>query len=301
MANALGTLFGDIASAIREKTGDTATMKPAEFPEKIAAIEAGGGGASLPPGVYWKQDVQPPKSYNCVFFEHSDELFVLQRAASGSGQEYVLSKYLNGTWTTVISTYKFNSTVYDRNVVNFNGKVHFFVYKNHYTYNSGTTFNSHTNIPNSTENGCFTVHNGTIKFYCYSDGKLYAWDEGSDTWTMEASIASAYQLWRPFVIGGILYFAYDKSVYKYDNGSTTKIATLPVTFNSKHAVYKDKVYFASDYDLYMFDPITNTCPMIGKTPFTIATFNLNVLSGEVHLFGGDDKYRANMVMHEVTE
>ena len=39
MANALGTLFGDIAGAIREKTGDTAKMKPAEFPEKIAAIE----------------------------------------------------------------------------------------------------------------------------------------------------------------------------------------------------------------------------------------------------------------------
>lgn len=43
MANALGTLFGDIATAIREKTGDTATMKPAEFPEKIMGIEVGGG------------------------------------------------------------------------------------------------------------------------------------------------------------------------------------------------------------------------------------------------------------------
>ena len=47
MANALGTLFGEIAGAIREKTGDTATMKPAQFPEKIAAIEAGGSGGTL--------------------------------------------------------------------------------------------------------------------------------------------------------------------------------------------------------------------------------------------------------------
>ena len=39
MSNVLGTLFQDIANAIREKTGDTATMKPAEFPDKIAAIE----------------------------------------------------------------------------------------------------------------------------------------------------------------------------------------------------------------------------------------------------------------------
>lgn len=46
MANALKTLFGDIASAIKEKTGETATMKPAEFPAKIAAIPTGGGGSA---------------------------------------------------------------------------------------------------------------------------------------------------------------------------------------------------------------------------------------------------------------
>ena len=44
MSNVLGELFGDIANAIREKTGDTATMKPAEFPSKISGIEVGGGG-----------------------------------------------------------------------------------------------------------------------------------------------------------------------------------------------------------------------------------------------------------------
>lgn len=43
MANALGTLFQNIASAIRAKTGETGSMKPAEFPDKIAAIETGGG------------------------------------------------------------------------------------------------------------------------------------------------------------------------------------------------------------------------------------------------------------------
>ena len=43
MANVLGTLFQDIADAIRGKTGDMASMKPAEFPGKISAIETGGG------------------------------------------------------------------------------------------------------------------------------------------------------------------------------------------------------------------------------------------------------------------
>lgn len=41
MTNALGELFGDIASAIREKTGDAEKMKPAKFPEKISEIETG--------------------------------------------------------------------------------------------------------------------------------------------------------------------------------------------------------------------------------------------------------------------
>lgn len=52
MANVLGELFRNIAAAIREKTGDTATMKPADFPEKISNIEAGGGGAKIAVGTY---------------------------------------------------------------------------------------------------------------------------------------------------------------------------------------------------------------------------------------------------------
>lgn len=41
MANALSTLFGEIATAIREKTGDSSTMKPSEFPANIRAITTG--------------------------------------------------------------------------------------------------------------------------------------------------------------------------------------------------------------------------------------------------------------------
>ena len=44
MSNVLGTLFGDIAEAIRSKTGEAGTMKPAEFPDKIAGISVGGTG-----------------------------------------------------------------------------------------------------------------------------------------------------------------------------------------------------------------------------------------------------------------
>lgn len=37
----LSVLFANIAEAIRNKTGDTATMKPAEFPAKIESINVG--------------------------------------------------------------------------------------------------------------------------------------------------------------------------------------------------------------------------------------------------------------------
>ena len=47
MANVLGELFGDIAKAIRNKTGETNTMKPNEFPQKINGIIVGQGDTIL--------------------------------------------------------------------------------------------------------------------------------------------------------------------------------------------------------------------------------------------------------------
>lgn len=46
MANALGTLFSDIANAIRNKTGKTNKMTPKDFPSEIANIVVGEGGGT---------------------------------------------------------------------------------------------------------------------------------------------------------------------------------------------------------------------------------------------------------------
>ena len=43
----LGNLFSDIATAIRSKTGEDGTMKPAQFPAKIAALVVAGGESGL--------------------------------------------------------------------------------------------------------------------------------------------------------------------------------------------------------------------------------------------------------------
>lgn len=49
MANALTTLFGEIAQAIRDQNGDPETVKykPAQFPEKIASLSGGGAQPQL--------------------------------------------------------------------------------------------------------------------------------------------------------------------------------------------------------------------------------------------------------------
>lgn len=44
MANVLGTLFQDIANAIRSKTGGTDKISPNDFPSQIDSIQGGGGG-----------------------------------------------------------------------------------------------------------------------------------------------------------------------------------------------------------------------------------------------------------------
>lgn len=45
MANALATLFTDIANSIRSKTGSTEKLSPSEFASQIDSISVGGGGA----------------------------------------------------------------------------------------------------------------------------------------------------------------------------------------------------------------------------------------------------------------
>ena len=70
MANALGVLFQDIANAIREKTGETGTMKPAEFPTAISGIEVGGGSDESKTFIY-KEGSFTPSSTGDIVVQHN--------------------------------------------------------------------------------------------------------------------------------------------------------------------------------------------------------------------------------------
>ncbi len=69
MANVLAELFQNTAAAIREKTGETGTMKPAEFPDKIRAIETGGTvDADITPYVLLENPAVIPNGKYCNNF-----------------------------------------------------------------------------------------------------------------------------------------------------------------------------------------------------------------------------------------
>lgn len=81
--NVLGTLFGDIADAIRTKTGETAKMKPNEFPAKILAIQ--GGGSVSETDIFPEQDVAFSyfDAYGCYLSAYPTGTFTLVE-----GEEY---------------------------------------------------------------------------------------------------------------------------------------------------------------------------------------------------------------------
>lgn len=89
----LGDLFADIAAAIRGKTGETGTMKPAEFPEKIGEIVTG-----APPSIKFASGaIEPTASVETV--EHGlgvmpDIVFVCLR--SGVVQKTLTLVYAYG-------------------------------------------------------------------------------------------------------------------------------------------------------------------------------------------------------------
>lgn len=301
MANALGTLFGDIATAIREKTGDTATMKPAEFPEKIAAI-AGGGGGSLPSGVYWEQ-VSPfaPYSYANYYFTYNEELFVNVKTSSSS-DSYVIYRYDGDKYTAVSNTltimYGYN------NPFVYKGKLHFLDTIGHYTYDGSTLtrLNNH-----STEGGTRVstlIWNGIL--YVYGKGALWKWDEVSDTWTDSGITADGrYKTGAIFIHNNKLYRLDSNKLYEYIDGSAVEVKTFDVYYASGYMVYRNGCIFfcsgSSTYNIFKYDIDNDLLTNLRITPATGVNGYLYCHNGTVRLAGGSNTWRNNLIMHEVTE
>ena len=97
MANVLGTLFQDIADAIRTKTGGTDTMAPANFPAEILAITTGSGGDGGSAGAVVAASGTITKPSGLVTVEHglgvTPDVIVVWVPSGGGNQPPETTRY----------------------------------------------------------------------------------------------------------------------------------------------------------------------------------------------------------------
>lgn len=282
MANVLVELFGDIADAIRTKTGGTDKMSPAAFPEKISAIEAGGGG-SLPAGIYWRVDsLKVPNAYRQKWFMYNGVLHAWTLTATGlTGSNTVnVYKYVDGAWKSTVTAATLNRYGFvSVSFVEFGGKVHVIgaEAKEHYTYDEINGVVRKNDIPNGVSVGAVFVQDGKLKSHSANDGKVYVWDESADTWATEAKIADAYIYYYFYTVDNVTYACGGKwnacKVNVYENGALTEKCALPNSVYMKGGcVIGARIY--SVYDgysttcgtLYAYDTETNTLAELGNAP-----------------------------------
>ena len=324
MGNVLGNLFGDIATAIREKTGDTASMKPAEFPAKISAIETGGsgGGGSLTPGVYLST-LDITKGYQYVH-----QMFVLngvRYATTWSGTTATNSagcgkiiKYNNGVWETVLDSGSttsnlFNSTSSIQATGNYgviyHDKVHLFYNRSHGTFD-GTSVATLNNFENTSLEPF--VYNDKLLAYSYPTGSIHEWNESSDTWSVYKKISnSTSDFYYPIVINNTLYFTKSKNVYRYtDDGLVQVDTTLPYApgtwkFKKNNSMYWIRKGYTQSY-VYKYDFTTNVGTTVGMVPnsaridYTI-TENMDEISFVMYSNTSANNCYPEYLMHIVEE
>lgn len=277
MANVLGELFGNIAAAIREKTGDTATMKPAQFPEKISAIEVGGGsgGSSFPAGVYWEaENIRCPSNYYQQWFDYAGEIYAAVLPYSGNGGDWIIHKYSNGAWTQVVAQTKLDLGSPDGDVyfVEHDGVLHMLGNDTsaHYVFD-GTTISKKQTLPGYCISAC--VHNGDLLAYVRSTGSIYKWNSATDTWSVVADIDTyTYHQHYIFSANNSLYSVYSKVLYEIVGGATVKITDLPNFLKQMYVDGTKYFYFADANgsfgaeEVHVYNIDSNTDTLLGYAP-----------------------------------
>ena len=261
MANALASLFGEIADVIREKTGETETMTPSEFPAKIDGIKVGGAGGSLPAGVYFEADsIFAPNKYYQTRFVLGGNVYVMYTPYSGAGPEKIIVKYVDGSWVEVVPQTTMKSDV--SNCIKYNGKIYF--YGNGYLYTfDGSSLTRMNDTPSIIYANSMAVFEDMLYAYSYENGNLYVYDNNLDSWTLENKIGSTYNYYYPYVLNGELWFRDGRKMYKY-NFETLEEKTTFSSYPHTATAYNDCLYFVDGNEIFFkYDPSTNVTTKIG--------------------------------------
>lgn len=297
MANQLETLFSEIAGAIRQKNGETGTMKPVEFPAKIAAIEAGGGsggggssGGTLD-GIYLTL-TETPGNGDSRFFLFRGNLYWLR--VDSTNNVFRIYRHADGAFTEVASLAsggKFTNITFTT-FVEYNGLLHFLgctgsYSKAHVTWDGASTFTTWKDMPDYSEvsyNNNAVVIGGEL-YAVLGRTDLYKWDQTTDTWTKAATTQST----KLFLHEGNLYNYYFGNLYQWIDGVFTQIHSLdyssdfPISQAEPLAVIGDWVYmfYNAGNRFYKYNVLTKELVTIGTTFGVLTNGRLCCVDGQM--------------------
>ena len=276
----------------------------------------GSGGGSLPAGVYWEQQaIKPPTEYYQCWFKLNGNLYCTSLNYKGAGNNPTFYKWNGSAWTQVIAATIMVATTGYEAIEEFNGKLHFGGgdYTKHMCWDgvSGSITNLNA-MPGKVYNrNSMFVYKGKLMCFTCNDSAtagLYEWDETSDTWT-RVMVAQAYYYYFWLPVGDDLYSAYNKKIYKYENGALTQIGTLASSMKTlftdgERFLYTTTTSAGYLQPIYHYDFETNTSKIIGYAPNYASGVNrFWYADGKIQLTqtSGDGTYATNLIMHEVTE
>ena len=279
------------------------------------SVASGGGGGSLPAGVYWKPMNIPYKNKNRQrWFVFNGSLYVAVSTATNQSYFEGIYKYNGTTWTTIISGQNASNPWVSYggfNYIEYHGKLHMTNYdtKDHATFD-GTSVTTMNALPSSASYWAMFVQGDLLKYYSVKDGKTYVWNEADDTWGEESDTGMKFTYLAFTTINGTTYAWSNKKIYIYDGTSLTEIATWPTSSPSvaefgKHGncIYLTSSQSSMPHSLVEFNTQTQVARVVGTLPYCTFTF-VNMFSFDGKLCCvcqlGSDYFGVN-ALYEVTE
>lgn len=271
-----------------------------------------GGGGSFPTGLYWKDGgITMPTKYHQQWFSLNGEQYAIATSYSGAGNWGDIYKYTNGAWAKIItgtSANKYPATIGGMNIVEYNGKVHMAggETKRHKVFD-GVSVTSMNDLPAYCANRSMFVHNNTLKYYSYDDGSVYAWDETSDTWTVEATIASSYT-YINFAVDnktGNAYCTKSLTIYKYNGAALEEIGLCSkwgtaLGIHNGNLYYRHATYSYTPDAVYRFNIATGIETLIGFLPSGYEQCSAYVHEGTFRVvLGSDELYFSEHIMYDI--
>lgn len=308
---ALTEKLSAIGSAIREKTGKTEMLTLDAMPGEIRSIEGGGGG-SLPAGVYWKpKNIAMKNGNKKSLVPYHGNLYIFgSKSATDTYLEGVY-KYNGSGWDTILSgqniSYPIPGSI---RYVEYHGKLHMIGmedYKLHYTFD-GTSIATMNEFPNGASYWALFVQNDKLKFYSVKDGKVYVWNEAADTWSEEANTGKQYSYLSFFTINGAVYAVDSSKVYTYNGSTLTQVATWnaqpSICCSHGDCIYSMKSQSYRPFALVEFNTKTNTVRDVGDLPYSSSYSGYSLFSYEgnlCHYSNYSGSYAGLNALYEVSE